>query len=66
MPELRIPPRTASADAAYKAGYDCGLNGANTTNCHFSLFATIELMKAWSDGKEDGEKDKEASHARPK
>jgi len=36
---------------AYDFGYDCGKNGSNTTNCHYSIFATKELMKAWERGK---------------
>ena len=36
---------------AYDFGYDFGKNGANTTNCHFSIFATTELMKSWEKGK---------------
>ena len=43
---------------AYKAGLDCGLNGPNTTNCDFRLFATKELTKAWEHGKAIGEKRK--------
>ena len=41
-----------------KAGYDCEKNGANLTNCHFALFATAELTKAWEQGKEDYKKEK--------
>ena len=44
---------------AFAAGYDCGINGANTTNCHVSLFARPELMKAWEDGKKAAEKEVE-------
>lgn len=43
---------------AYNAGYACALNGPNTTNCDFRLFATEELMKAWERGKAAGEKRK--------
>lgn len=35
----------------YKMGYDCGINGANTTNCNVSLFSTKEKMKEWEKGK---------------
>lgn len=40
---------------AYLAGYDCGKNGANTTNCHFRNFATPEHTEMWEKGKADGE-----------
>jgi len=43
--------RKPTASEAEKAGYDCGKNGANTTNCHFRLFASPELTKAWERGK---------------
>lgn len=48
--------KSRSEEEAYKAGIDCGLNGATTQNCHFSLFATPELMKAWEMGKASVEK----------
>lgn len=41
---------------AYSMGYDCGLNGANTTNCHFGIFSSKENTKAWENGKRDAEK----------
>jgi hypothetical protein len=40
---------------AYDAGVDCAKNGANTTNCHFTIFATPELTAAWERGKTDAE-----------
>jgi hypothetical protein len=36
--------------SAYNAGYDASVYGANTTNCHFSIFSTHEKMKAWERG----------------
>lgn len=44
--------------AAYDAGQHCGLNGPDTTNCHFSHFATPEQTKAWEQGKANGEMQK--------
>lgn len=35
----------------YDAGYDCEKNGANETNCHFSLFGTRESTQEWERGK---------------
>jgi len=43
---------------AEKAGYDCGKNGANTTNCDFRLFARPELTKAWERGNARAMKEK--------
>lgn len=40
---------------AYKKGWDCGMYGANTENCNFSIFALPENMKAWEQGKKDAE-----------
>ncbi len=39
----------------YEMGYDAGLNGANTDNCHFGLFATKKMSDIWSKGSKDGE-----------
>jgi hypothetical protein len=39
----------------YEAGYDCGKNGANETNCHFSIFGSRENTKEWERGKRDAE-----------
>lgn len=38
---------------AYNFGRDAGLNGANTTNSNFRIFADTELMKAWVKGRND-------------
>ena len=41
---------------AYRRGYDCGVNGANTENCHFAIFSTHKKMKEWERGKADADK----------
>lgn len=43
---------------AYEHGYDCGINGANQTNCNFTIFSTPEKTKEWERGKKDAEKSK--------
>jgi hypothetical protein len=48
--------KSRAEDEAYKAGMDCAVNGENTENCHFSLFGTPELRRAWEMGKERVEK----------
>mgnify|MGYP001812422789 CR=1 FL=1 len=45
-----------SSDEAYKAGYDCGLNGFSETNTHFSFFCSRENSEAWEHGKRDAER----------
>ena len=40
----------ATKEQAFKAGRDCAEKGANTTNCHFTLFANSELTKEWQRG----------------
>lgn len=45
----------AAESIAEKMGYDAGINGPNTTNCHFSLFRRPELTKAWERGKARGD-----------
>ena len=39
----------------YEAGYDCGKNGPNQTNCDFRLFATPFMTRSWELGKKDAE-----------
>ena len=34
----------------FAMGYDSVINGADTKNCHFSLFSTQARMKAWEAG----------------
>jgi ribosome modulation factor len=43
-------------ERAYRLGYDCGMNGANLTNCNFSIFQLPYWTAAWERGKADGEK----------
>jgi hypothetical protein len=42
----------------YKAGYDAGKNGADTTNCNFRNFDTIEHKELWEKGNIEGLKTK--------
>ena len=52
--QVRIPIiPSANLTSAYKAGYDCGKNGANGANCDISFFARAELTKEWERGKRD-------------
>ena len=44
----------------FEAGYDCEMNGANTKNCHFSLFSTREHTRAWEEGRQAACKEKAA------
>lgn len=50
-----IPP-TRTKEYAFKMGKDCAKNGANTTNCHFSIFSLKENTEAWERGEKDGKK----------
>lgn len=43
---------------AYLMGFDCAMNGANTTNCHFSIFSSEQNTREWEQGKQDGELEK--------
>lgn len=40
----------------YLAGFDCGINGANTTNSNFMHFLSPAKTKDWEAGKADAEK----------
>jgi len=37
---------------AFDMGRDYALMGANTTNCHFSIFSSREMTKAWERGRD--------------
>lgn len=47
-------------DWAEAMGYDAGRNKPNETNCHFSIFATPAMTKAWEKGKKRGDAAREA------
>ncbi len=49
---------TTNEKVCFTMGYDCGLNGADTKNCHFSLFSSPANTAAWEAGKAQAEKDK--------
>ena len=49
-----IPPKR-SKGYAFKMGVDCAMNGADTKNCHFSIFSSRTNARAWEDGKRHGE-----------
>lgn len=50
--------RNDDEEHAYKMGKDCALNGANTTNCHFTIFSTWQKTIAWEQGQSAGEASK--------
>lgn len=56
---MTIRPSTDRNAHAYRMGYDAGMNGANETNCHFSIFATPERTKQWERGNADGSRARE-------
>lgn len=43
---------------SYQAGYDAGLNGANTTNAGYQHFQTTEDTLEWERGHKAGKKQK--------
>lgn len=53
LKSLKIFDKVCSMDLkkAYDYGYDCGKNGANTENCHFTIFSNGKFTKAWERGK---------------
>jgi len=38
---------------AYDMGMDYARNGADTVNCHFSLFSTPLMTKQWEKGRDE-------------
>lgn len=57
--KLKIDLPQRSEDYAYKMGYDCEMNGANLTNCHFTIFSSKANMRAWENGREQSKREKE-------
>jgi hypothetical protein len=47
-------------DYAEAMGYDAGRNKPNEKNCHFSIFATPEMTRAWERGKKRGDAERES------
>lgn len=39
----------------YELGWECGRDGANEENSHFSIFSSPEATKQWEAGKRDAE-----------
>ena len=50
-------------DTTFKAGQECGRDGATVENCHFRHFATPELTAEWERGKAIGEEERKANGA---
>ena len=49
-------PTKSDESYAYRMGKDSVVNGANITNCHFTLFTSKELTEAWERGVKDADK----------
>lgn len=55
LPPLPLRTTQPSEDLAERMGYDCGWNGSDEINSHFSYFLTRELTAAWERGKKRAE-----------
>lgn len=53
---LTLPVRSTSY--AYDHGFDCGVNGADTDNCDYTIFSCSENTQAWERGKTAGDQAK--------
>ncbi len=51
----QIIPERRNLKEAYNAGYDCVEQGPNERNCHFALFSSPEMSRAWDQGKFDAD-----------
>ena len=51
-------------EEAYNYGYDCGLHGSNETNTAFTIFQSLELTAAWTEGKNDAKESKPNKHGK--
>ncbi len=56
--EQRVVARLIYPGTPYAYGYDAGRNGANTENCHFTIFSSPERTKEWERGNNDGSYDR--------
>jgi len=43
--------RVSNAEHSFEMGRDYCVNGANSKNCHYSLFSTRECADAWEAGR---------------
>lgn len=50
--QLAVKGKTES----YKGGFDSVVNGADESNCNFSLFSTPQLKREWEHGVSEGKK----------
>jgi hypothetical protein len=64
LKQLTTSPRITPKQA-YRYGFDCGKNGANTTNCHFAIFSVPENTREWERGNKNGIKAKKRRKAQP-
>lgn len=44
---------TPTLEFCYQMGRDYAINGANEENCHFLLFGSAEMTKAWERGRDE-------------
>lgn len=54
-PFFRAMRESGGFESPYAAGFDCGMNGANTRNCHFNWFSDASRTAEWERGKIDAE-----------
>lgn len=52
--DVRVILNAGTKVGAYDNGFDAGLNGADTVNCHPTWFVTKELTKEWERGNREG------------
>jgi hypothetical protein len=53
-------------DTPYRAGFNAGMHGPTTFNCHYTWFSTAERTAEWGRGKKDGEKAQRAATPGPR
>lgn len=62
---MSIEAKQTPTDPHYKAGYDAGKNGENTTNCHYSHFASKRIMQQWQAGYDAAKRERSEPQSKP-
>lgn len=52
-----VAPEPMDEKTAYQRGYDYGQNGANDTNCSYSIFVNSSFKEAWERGRDAAKAD---------
>ena len=55
---------SAGFETAYKAGFDCGKNGADLINSNYKWFGSMDSTQEWQRGKRDADEENLTNNGR--